>query len=78
MAMTISGHRIRDWTYRDARSRMVRVGRTRLREHAGVASLDDVGNQLVQCACGWRGNSLGWTGHLDDVVRSAVDSDTQP
>jgi hypothetical protein len=76
--MTISGHRVRDWTYRDARRRMVQVGRARLREHVGVASLDDVGNRLVRCACGWRGNGPGWMGHLDTVVRSAVDADTQP
>lgn len=66
----------RDWTYRDARRRMVSVGRARLLEHVGVASLDDHGNRLVECGCGWRGNGIGWAGHVDSVVRSAVDSDT--
>lgn len=75
MAVTHGG--MQDWTYRDARRRMVRAGRARLPEHVGVASLDDDGNRLVECGCGWRGNAIGWAGHVDSVVRSAVDADTR-
>jgi hypothetical protein len=78
MPMTISGHPAQDWTYRDARRRMVRLGRARLLEHTGLAGLDDDGNRLVQCACGWRGNGIGWARHLESVVRSAINSDTRP
>jgi hypothetical protein len=78
MPMTISGHPVRDWTYRDARQRMVRLGRARLLEHTGLPDLDDDGNRLVQCACGWRGNGIGWSRHLDTVVRAAIDSDARP
>lgn len=73
--MTIS-RRIRDWTYRDARRRMVQAARPRLRDHAGMAGIDDDGNRLVQCGCGWHGNGLGWVAHVDSVVRAAVDADT--
>jgi hypothetical protein len=73
--MTISS-RIRDWTYRDARRRMVQAARARLRDHAARADVDDDGNRLVQCGCGWRGNGLGWVAHVDSVVRAAVDADT--
>lgn len=68
---------VRDWTYRDARRRMLSAGRARLPQHVAVAGLDDDGNRVVECRCGWRGNGLGWAGHLDSVVRAAVDSETQ-
>lgn len=68
--------RIHDWTYRDARRRLVQEARIRLRDHVGRASIDDDANRLVHCDCGWRGNGLGWVAHVDSVVRSAVDSDT--
>jgi len=75
MDMTVTGYRIRDWTYRDARCRMVRAARSRLPAHAAIPSLDDDGNRLVDCGCGWRGNGIGWASHLDSVVRAAVDAD---
>lgn len=78
MRMTGIGYRIRDWTYRDARRRMVRAGRARLPEHVGVASLDDDGNRLVECGCGWRGNGIGWATHIDSVVRAAIGVDSLP
>jgi len=71
--MTVDGHRIWDWTYRDARLRLVRAGRARLPEHVAVAALDDDGNRLVECGCGWRGNGIGWAAHIDSVVRAALD-----
>jgi len=66
-----------DWSYRDARLRMVRAGREELRRHVGAARLDDEGNRLVDCSCGWVGNGLGWTSHLDTVVRAALDATAQ-
>ena len=69
---------IRDWTYRAARNRMVRAGRARLPGHVAVASIDNRGNRLVDCGCGWRGNGIGWAAHLDSVVRVAVDEDRLP
>ena len=75
--MTV-GARIRDWTYRDARRRMVRVARARLRDHVGTAGIDDDGNRLVHCRCGWRGNGIGWASHVDSVVRAALDADATP
>jgi len=65
---------IQDWSYREARERMVRAGREQLPRHVGVAQLDDGGNRIVECACGWRGNGLGWAGHLDVIVRLALDA----
>lgn len=67
---------VRDWTYRDAQRRLLRAARARLPEHVGKASLDDYGNRVVRCGCGWQGNGIGWAGHVDSVVRSAVDADT--
>jgi len=78
MDMTADGVRIRDWTYRDARLRLVRAGRARLPEHVAVAALDDDGNRLVECGCGWRGNGIGWSAHIDSVVRAALDPDPPP
>jgi cyclopropane fatty-acyl-phospholipid synthase-like methyltransferase len=75
MLMTVPADEVRDWTYRDARHRLVRAARARLPQHAATARLDDDGNRLVECGCGWRGNGLGWVGHLDSVVRAALDSE---
>ncbi len=70
--------RVKDWSYREARGRMVRAGRLRLSEHAAIPNLDDEGNRLVTCRCGWRGNAIGWAGHLESVIRAAVDEDVLP
>jgi hypothetical protein len=77
MSMTVTGH-VRDWTYRAARLRMVRAGRATLPLHIGAASVDDRGNRMVDCACSWRGNALGWAAHLDNVVQMAIDEDRLP
>jgi len=74
VAVNITGHAVRDWTYRDARLRMVHAGRARLAEHVGVATLDDDGNRLVECGCNWRGNGIGWAAHIDSVVRAALNA----
>lgn len=71
--MTVGQDPEPDWTYRDAWHRLVTAGRKVLSGHTGTASLDDRGNRVVDCGCGWRGNGLGWAGHLDSVVRSATD-----
>ncbi len=76
MRMTVRGDEIGDWTYRAARRRMVRVARTQITHHAAIPRLDARGNRVVTCGCGWRGNALGWAGHLDAVVRSALDAET--
>jgi hypothetical protein len=62
----------RDWTYRAARRRMLRAGRVQLPRHSAVARMDDAGNRIVDCACGWSGNGLGWSDHLDSVVRQSL------
>ena len=72
--MSLTSHRVRDWSYRDARLRMVHAGRARLAEHDAVATLDDDGNRLVECGCTWRGNGIGWAAHLDHVVRAALNT----
>ena len=64
----------RDWTYRAARLRIVQAGQAELPRHTAVPRMDDFGNRIVDCACGWTGNGLGWAGHLDSVVRLAIDS----
>ena len=65
---------IQDWSYREARERIVRAGREQLPRHVGVAQMDDDGNRIVECGCGWRGNGLGWASHIDAIVHSALDS----
>jgi len=65
--------RTQDWTYRAARDRMVRAARQQLPAHGAAAKIDDQGNRIVECGCGWVGNGLGWASHLDAVVRSALD-----
>jgi hypothetical protein len=75
MGMTTRGDENRDWTYRAARQRMVRVARTQVSRHAAIPQLDARGNRVVKCGCGWRGNALGWADHLDAVVRSALDAE---
>jgi hypothetical protein len=74
MRMTVRDEN-RDWTYRAARQRMVRVARTQVSRHAAIPQLDARGNRVVKCGCGWRGNALGWADHLDAVVRSALDAE---
>lgn len=62
-----------DWTYREARQRLVDAGGRYLQRHTASSRLDDVANRIVDCSCGWTGNALGWAGHLDQVVRSSLD-----
>jgi hypothetical protein len=76
MRMTVRRDEIGDWTYRAARQRMVRIGRTQLLRHEAVPRLDDDGNRVVTCGCGWRGNALGWADHLNVVVHSALDAES--
>lgn len=61
-----------DWSYRDARRRLVRAGRRNLHRHAATIRLDEAANPIVDCACSWTGNTLGWAEHLDGVVRSSI------
>ena len=75
--MTVRATEQQDWTYSEARGRLVRGGRAELPRHVASARLDDVGNRLVDCACGWTGNALGWAAHLDSVVRAAIDAETR-
>jgi hypothetical protein len=72
MAMSAARAERQDWTYRAARKRMLRAGRAQLPRHRAVARMDDAGNRIVDCRCGWSGNGLGWAEHLDGVVRSAI------
>jgi hypothetical protein len=71
--MTPSVNEHEDWTYLAARRRLVQAGRVQLSRHVASARLDDIGNRLVDCGCGWTGNGLGWVAHLDNVVRAALD-----
>jgi len=75
MTMTARRTARQDWTYRDARRRMVRAGRAQLPRHSAVPRLDDRGNRMVDCSCGWTGNGLGWVGHIDNVVLAALDTE---
>lgn len=63
---------MRDWSYRAARRRLFRVGQQHLPSHTATTELDSAGNFIVQCACSWRGNGVGWLDHLHDVVDAAV------
>lgn len=72
MAVTAPRQERQDWTYRSARRRLIRAGRAELPRHVAVARLDEVGNRIVDCRCGWSGNGLGWAGHLDSVIRLAL------
>jgi hypothetical protein len=72
MAMAVRGAENQDWTYRAARKRMLRAGRTQLPRHVAVARMDKSGNRIVDCRCGWTGNALGWADHIDSVVRGAL------
>ena len=72
--MALRGLRVRDWTYQAARRRMVLAGGIELTHHTGTGRLDQRGNRTVDCSCGWTGNGLGWSGHLDDVVSHALDA----
>ena len=62
-----------DWSYRDARKRLVVAGRRHLLRHAAAIRLDDGANPIVDCGCGWTGNALGWAKHLDGVVHASID-----
>ena len=63
----------RDWTYRDAWRRLLSAGQAELPRHTAIGRLDERGNRIVDCGCGWSGNGLGWASHIDAVVRLAVD-----
>lgn len=70
--MTARREETQDWTYRAAKRRMLRAGRTQLARHGAIARLDARGNRIVECGCGWKGNGLGWSEHLDSVMRVAL------
>jgi hypothetical protein len=71
--MAMAAHRPRqDWTYRAARRRMLKAGRAQLPRHSAAPRMDDAGNRIVDCRCGWSGNGLGWSEHLDSVVRQTL------
>ena len=72
--MTAHAPQMEDWTYRAARRRMVRAAEASLPRHAASARMDRKGNRIVDCACGWSGNGLGWASHLDSVVHQALDA----
>ena len=72
--MTTHRSERQDWTYRAARLRMIKAGGQQLSRHSAAARMDRNGNRIVDCSCGWSGNGLGWAGHLDSVVRLALDS----
>ena len=74
MALTVRPSEGQDWTYEAARQRLVRAGQSQLPRHVAAARMDENGNRIVDCLCGWSGNGLGWTRHLDSVVRVALDS----
>jgi hypothetical protein len=61
-----------DLTYQAARRRLHRAGRRHLPAHTATAELDVAANRIVRCACGWRGNGMGWIEHLDHVLRAAI------
>jgi hypothetical protein len=77
VTMALRDHPVRDWTYRDARLRMVRAGGVELARHIASGRLDERGNRIVDCSCGWTGNGLGWAGHLDHVVKLALDAEPE-
>ena len=62
-----------DWSYRDAQRRLVRAGRRHLQRHAAVIRLDDGANPIVDCACSWTGNAIGWAEHLEGVVHASIE-----
>ena len=70
---TVSEIATGDWSYADARRRLVVAGRRHLQRHAAVIRLDDGANPIVDCACGWTGNPRGGADHLDDVIQSSID-----
>jgi hypothetical protein len=72
MATTARPRERQDWTYRAARKRLIRAGKTQLPRHIAAARMDRNANRVVDCSCGWSGNGLGWAGHLDNVVRVAL------
>lgn len=75
VTMTVDDETGRDWSYREARRRLVQAASWHLRRHTASGRLDDLANRIVDCSCGWTGNPLGWIGHLDHVVGSSVDGE---
>jgi hypothetical protein len=74
MALTARPTPPHDWTYRAARHRLICAGQAQLPKHAATARMDEQGNRIVDCACGWSGNGLGWANHLDSVVHQALEA----
>jgi hypothetical protein len=74
MALTAPTPERQDWTYRAARKRLIRAGKAQLPRHIAAAHMDRNANRVVECSCGWSGNGLGWAGHIDNVVRVALDA----
>ena len=72
---TIGDKATGDWTYRDARRRLVVAGRRHLRRHVAAIRLDEGANPIADCGCGWTGNAFGWAGHLYEVIGSSLDSE---
>ena len=70
---TIGDKATRDWSYLDARRRLVLAGRRHLQRHPAAIRLDEGANPIVDCGCGWTGNALGWASHLDAVVHASID-----
>jgi cyclopropane fatty-acyl-phospholipid synthase-like methyltransferase len=64
-----------DWSYHEAKRRLVVAGRRRLQRHAASVRLDEAANPIVDCGCGWTGNAIGWAQHLDQVVASSLDGE---
>lgn len=65
--MTTTGT-VRDWSYREAQRRLRRIARQCLPSHSAHVRLDRVGNRMIDCSCGWRGNGPGWLTHVDQIV----------
>jgi hypothetical protein len=72
IGMTARRDGVPDWSYRDARQRLIAAGQALLPRHSATGRLDERANRLVDCTCGWSGNGLGWSEHLDHVVRSGL------
>ena len=72
--MTSRRDESQDWSFAAARQRVILAGQAQLPRHVAVARMDDSGNRIVDCGCGWSGNGLGWASHLDSVVRLALDA----
>jgi hypothetical protein len=71
-AMAVGAGRVRDWTYHGARLRLLRAGGIQLPHHTATPRLDDLGNRIVDCRCGWTGNGVGWITHIDGVLAASL------